>query len=298
MYNITAVIVTNNRFELLQEAVWAVKRQSYPVAAVIVVDNASTDGTSEWLNSQSGLIVIHQENSGGSGGFHTGIRHAASLNPDWVWVMDDDTICNENTLSNLVQKLPDNERNIGFIGSKAVWKDDTPHLMNLPAIKPSFNKNTPFNLMDDQGLLLVETTSFVSLLLNIKAIRAVGLPYKEFFIWGDDQEYTRRITKANYLGLYCVNSVVLHKTSINYCPDFYRDTVENLWKHSYGFRNEFFMVKKNNGALFFACWIVLKLIYTSYKIFLIRKNHHFRFIGVLFKSAWKAIFFNPVIELL
>ena len=103
--------------------------------------------------------------------------------------------------------------------------------MNLPAILPSFNRSIPFNFYDSDGLLLIETCSFVSLLINVKAVKQVGLPYKEFCIWGDDQEYTRRITKASYLGLYCIDSIVLHKTPVNYFPDFYRDTSANICKH-------------------------------------------------------------------
>ncbi|GAB2700867.1 glycosyltransferase family 2 protein [Mucilaginibacter koreensis] len=296
MINIVAVVVTNNRLVLLQEAIAAIKQQTYPLTDIVVVDNASTDGTQQWLDEQQGLIVIKQANLGGSGGFYTGIKKALSLNADWIWVMDDDSICRENSLEMLVDALLPITEPVGFIGSKSVWKDGNPHLMNLPAIKPSFNKTIPFNVYDDQGLLLVETTSFVSLLINAEAVREVGLPYKEFFIWGDDQEYTKRITTAGYLGLYCSNSIVLHKTGINYFPDFYRDTVPNLWKHNYGFRNEFFMVKKNKGFLYFIFWLIIKVTYTSFKLCTIRKDHRLKFIGVLCNSAWRSIFFNPQID--
>jgi rhamnopyranosyl-N-acetylglucosaminyl-diphospho-decaprenol beta-1,3/1,4-galactofuranosyltransferase len=295
MVNISAVVVTNNRLTLLQEAVAALRQQTYPLLNIIVINNASTDGTGEWLDQQSDLVVKHQPNWGGSGGFYTGMQVAATYNPDWVWVMDDDTICQDDTLEKLVEKIRLVNEPIGFIGSKSIWKDGSPHLMNLPAIKPSFNKDTPFNKYDDDGLLLVETSSFVSMLININAVKLVGLPYKDFFIWGDDQEYTRRITKTGLLGLYCLDSIVLHKTPINYFPDFYRDKVPNLWKHSYGFRNEFFMVKKNKGFIYFIFWLIIKVTYTSLKLISIRNDNRLKFIGVLCNSAWKSIFFNPSI---
>lgn len=296
MLNITAVIVTNNRLTLLKEAINAVVNQQYPLQHIIIVNNDSTDGTKEWLDEQVGLTVIHQKNTGGSGGFYTGIAQATKFKSDWIWVMDDDTICRKDSLQILADKLLQVKEEVGFIGSKCVWQDGTPHLMNLPAITPSFNKKIPFNRYDDRSLLLIETSSFVSLLVNLKAVKKVGLPYKEFFIWGDDQEYTRRITKADYLGLYCMESVVLHKTGINYFPDFYHDSVPNLWKHSYGFRNEFFMVKKNKGFMFFIIWLFMKVVYTSYKIIAIRTDNRFKFISVLCNSAWRSIFFNPQIS--
>ncbi len=296
MLNIATVIVTYNRLELLQEAIAAVKAQTCRSKHIVVINNGSTDETQSWLDQQEGLHTIHQENSGGSGGFYTGIKTAVELGAGWIWVMDDDTICEENTLARLTEKIPVVKDEIGFIGSKCIWKDGNPHLMNLPAIKPGFNGRTPFNKFDHLNLLLIETCSFVSLLINADAVKAVGLPYKEFFIWGDDQEYTRRISKYGYLGLYCIDSITVHKTPINYFPDFYNDTKKNLWKHKYGFRNEFFMVKKNKGFMFFIFWLTAKVCYTSYKIFSIRTSDRFKFVSVLIGSAWSSIFFNPKID--
>lgn len=292
---IVAVIVTNNRFALLQEAVQAVKNQLVKVSDIVVVNNGSTDETEDWLLRQDGISVINQDNLGGSGGFYTGIKKAIDLKADWAWVMDDDTICQADTLLKLTEKIASVEDGIGFIGSKCIWKDGSPHLMNLPAIKPKFNDKIPFNKYDNSHLLLIETCSFVSLLINASAIKKVGLPYKEFFIWGDDQEYTRRITENGFLGFYCVDSTVLHKTPINHFPDFYRETPNNIWKHEYGFRNEFFMKKKNKGFAYFIFWLAAKVGYTSYKILKIRKDNHLKFIGVILTSAYKSIFFSPKI---
>jgi rhamnopyranosyl-N-acetylglucosaminyl-diphospho-decaprenol beta-1,3/1,4-galactofuranosyltransferase len=293
---VAAVIVTYNRFNLLKDTVAAVRAQSFATNQIIVVDNGSTDGSGEWLDLQTDLNVIHQANLGGSGGFHTGLKLAAKTDCDWAWVMDDDTICRPDTLMNLINKVPLVSEKIGFLSSKSIWTDGQPHYMNIPAITPSFNRFIPFNKYDDKGLLLVETSSFVSLLINLDAVKEVGLPYKEFFIWGDDQEYTRRLTKAGYLGLYCPDSVVLHKTPVNYFPDFYRDTPNNLWKHGHGFRNEFFMVKKNKGVLYFAFWLGAKVAFTSYKLIRIRNTDRPKFVGTLLNSAWKSILFNPKID--
>ncbi|TSD66985.1 glycosyltransferase [Inquilinus sp. KBS0705] len=296
MLNIAAVIVTNNRLALLQEAVEALRLQTYLPTTIIVVNNDSNDGTHQWLDAQTDITVIHQQNLGGSGGFYTGIKAATANSADWIWLMDDDTICQPDTLLRLVEKLPFVEEPVGFIGSKCIWTDGNPHLMNIPVIKNAVYKNTPFNKYDSKGLLLAEMSSFVSILINAEAVRAVGLPYKEFFIWGDDQEYTKRITNNNYLGLYCFDSLALHKTKVNYFPDFYNDTVPNLWKHSYGFRNEFFMAKQNKGLFYYSIWLIKTLIVKIYNILRIRKGDKFKFISVVLNSAWRSVFFDPKID--
>jgi len=297
MKSVIAVIVTYNRLVLLQEALAALKKQSYPLKHILVIDNGSTDGTESWLKNQEDVIIEKLTvNTGASGGFYYGIKNAKLYHTDWIWVMDDDTICQDGSLTALMNKVEDIDEPIGFIGSKCVWTDGSPHLMNVPAIKPSFNNQIPFNHFDKYDLILTETTSWVSLLINPKAIKEVGLPYKEFFFWSDDCEYTKRITAAGYLGFYCIDSVVVHKTPINYSPDFYRDTLPNLWKHSYGFRNEFFLQKKYNGFAYYFFWLIIKVSYTSLKILKIRKDNQFKFITVLCKSAWRSLFFNPKID--
>jgi rhamnopyranosyl-N-acetylglucosaminyl-diphospho-decaprenol beta-1,3/1,4-galactofuranosyltransferase len=297
MNNVVAVIVTYNRLALLQEALAAVKAQTFSILKIIVVDNGSIDGTAGWLIDERGLEVIRLDvNSGASGGFSAGIKAAAAYTPDWIWVMDDDTICKPDALQVLVTKANQVDLPVGFIGSKCIWEDGSPHLMNVPNIKPTFNKTIPFNKYDGWNLLLTETSSWVSLLVSLKAVAQVGLPLKEFFFWSDDCEYTARIAKAGYLGIYCMDSIVTHKTSVNYSPDFCRDTVPNLWKHSYGFRNEFYIKKKEKGWLYFAFWLPAKVGYTSFKLVKVRRANHIKFLRTLVGSAWKSIFFNPQVE--
>jgi hypothetical protein len=61
--------------------------------------------------------------------------------------------------------------------------------------------------------------TFVSLLIPCKAIRAVGYPIADYFIWGDDTEYTTRIT-TNYATAYFVGkSKVLQELYNFMCKD-------------------------------------------------------------------------------
>lgn len=65
----------------------------------------------------------------------------------------------------------------------------------------------------DKGLLRVDVTSFVSLLFRNSLVYEIGLPYKEYFIWGDDTEYTTRIS-MRYSSYMVLDSVVVHKRKI------------------------------------------------------------------------------------
>ena len=87
--DITAVVVTFNRRTLLERTVQSLRSQTLPLSRIIVVNNGSTDGTAEWLAGQADLIVITQENVGGSGGFATGIQAAYDAGADRIWCMCD-----------------------------------------------------------------------------------------------------------------------------------------------------------------------------------------------------------------
>ena len=76
---IAAVVVTYNRLDLMKKCVNALRKQSRILNTIFVINNNSTDGTKEWLDRQTDLIVIHQPNVGGAGGFARGIDEAFKL---------------------------------------------------------------------------------------------------------------------------------------------------------------------------------------------------------------------------
>ena len=100
--NIIAVVVTHNRLELLKKVIDNLKNQTYKIDAIVVINNASTDGTEEWLKSQSDLEYVTQGNLGGAGGFNTGLQYAYKHNYEWIWFMDDDVLPQANCLEELM----------------------------------------------------------------------------------------------------------------------------------------------------------------------------------------------------
>src|SRR5262245_65644454 len=88
---VTAVVVTYNRRELLFEALAAAHAQSRAPDAVIVVDNASTDGTAAAVRARYPSVRLAElgHNTGGAGGFAYGLALALAGGADVVWLRDD-----------------------------------------------------------------------------------------------------------------------------------------------------------------------------------------------------------------
>lgn len=254
---VICVIVTYNRLELLKESVAAVMQQTYPLHRVVIVDNHSTDGTDNYLAglSQNPLfhIVTLEKNTGGAGGFSKGIETAARQQADWIWVMDDDTIPKPDSLERLMAYTT--FKDVGYVNSKVVWTDGSLHEMNLPrlakqqAAKAEILKGAVEEVVAHASL--IDTTSFVSLLVRGDIPYRLGLPFKEFFIWCDDAEYTMRITQNGYYGIWAADSVVVHKTPTNYSTSLNTVPASAAWKVYYGVRNESLLRRKRKGWLLF-----------------------------------------------
>jgi GT2 family glycosyltransferase len=271
---IAAVVVTYNRLSLLKECIQALRAQTYPLDKIIVVNNSSTDGTLEWLLQQPDIDVVTQENSGSAGGQYTGIKKAYDEAFDWIWCMDDDTIPSSDALLKLIDKIPPIQKHvefeIGFLCSKVIWIDSTPHQMNIPAMRSSIG-SLPFNFLNVDNVLLCESASFVSIIYNRKAISKLGFPNKDYVIWGDDVEYSNRMTQNRYLGVYVNDSIVLHKTTKNKNAEIILEDEVNYVKFYYGVRNTISNFRKYRKKFYFLM-ILKTLFYNPYLILFKRKN--------------------------
>lgn len=194
---ICAALVTYNRLELLKGAISSLQQQEYP-CDILIVNNGSTDGTCEYLKNLDGVVIINQDNVGGAGGFYTALKYITEKEYEFAWVMDDDVIANNDCLSMLIEaydRLYNKGCDVGFVCSKVESPEGIS--VNMPIIDNRVNTKgyTSWNEYLSEGLIKVQAATFVSVLIPTKNIRSVGLPIREFFIWGDDTEYTLRLSK-------------------------------------------------------------------------------------------------------
>lgn len=218
--HVACVIVTFNRLLLLRDLVEAVTTQTTPPNSIIIVDNASTDGTTPWIQDLASkredvFNISMSTNWGGAGGFHFGIKKACEIGAEWIWTMDDDTAPQLNALENLLTcgiiQGTASDQNIGFLSSRVNWKDGNCHQMNVPGPSSDWTAAHKNYFCSAK----IRYSSFVSILINRYAIMKVGLPIKEFFIYCDDVEFTRRITSAGFSAYYVPSSLVVHMTAEN-----------------------------------------------------------------------------------
>lgn len=213
---IVGIVVTFNRKKLLKECLDAIYAQTVKLDTLILIDNASTDGTCDFLDAEGYFAKpgfqynLMDSNLGGSGGFYEGMKRVPE-DADWVWIMDDDTIPNPDCLEKLLAASQKVEQPVSFFASSVFGPEKEP--MNIPSIDFALTENGYPNWYFELNnkMVKIKDATFVSLLIKGEALRKCGLPCRDYFIWGDDTEYTTRLT-TYYGPAYMVgDSIVCHK---------------------------------------------------------------------------------------
>lgn len=299
MKNVIAVIVTYNRLNLLKRCISGVMAQTFPPSEIIVVDNASDDGTREWLDEfvaepNNVAVSVHHlpENTGGAGGFETGMGLAVEHGAEAVWVMDDDTLPTPTALDVLVKtvgQFPD----VGFAASRAEWTDGSLNAMNLPMFRRDKRLAKMIETLREPAPC--EGATFVSMLVPAEVIRKVGLPIGEFFIWHDDIEYTLRIIEAGYRGLYVPGSVVVHATATNTGPSIITAPLSSKHRFYYQIRNQIFTKRLHSGHIrsMLSNWVRL---YRFKREIGRRADHRDEFLEEVINGYRDSKKFNPMIK--
>ena len=215
---IAGVVVTHDRLAELERCLVAMRSQTFPLAAMMVVNNASSDGTREWLDGQPDVTPIHQGDEGPAGGWYAGIKHAYENGFDAIWTLDDDALPSTTALERLVGAPANDGSNV--VGSMIVSHDD-PEALAFPVPKLStYSRLFDYyrELTDRVSDLRAESdergyawSMFMNCALFPRDVVAdVGLPKREFYMGGEETEYHYRVRSRGYGTYVVLDSVCQH----------------------------------------------------------------------------------------
>lgn len=262
---VMAIVVTYNRKDLLKECIVALLNQNYKNCEILIVDNASTDGTEKLVTEEFKnpriRYVNTKTNLGGAGGFNYGMKEAYKLGCDYMWIMDDDCIVNNDSLEKLLEADIKLNGNYGFLSSKVLWKDNSICKMNIQ--KKNFSR---WLRNFDKNMQLIEMASFVSLFLKTSVVKEMGLPIKDFFIWTDDWEYTRRIS-LKYKCYFVSDSIVTHKSKQNIGANI-ASVDDRLDRFNYLYRNDVVLYRREG----IKGWLLLYIRLAIHKLRIMKSN--------------------------
>ena len=231
-----------------------------------MVDNASSDGTGEWLDARghTGEIPLRSRtlstNRGGAGGFHDGLAWAIDREADLVWLMDDDGLPDLDCLAKLLEETD----HLDFWGPLVVDEADPGRLVfpiRLPGgtrvVHAVEDVRTAATNDRIDGIVI----PFNGVLVTRELVDRIGLPREEFFIWGDDHEYRLRAEEAGARVATVVTATVRHPsvgnlgTPMMFGRTTYNDSPSDL-KHYCMARNNLVNLRDYRGPLHAAAFVV------------------------------------------
>lgn len=295
---VAAVIVTYNRKELLKECLAGILNQSRSIDAVFLIDNASTDGTPEFLEKEGFLLnskikyFRSPENTGSAGGFHEGLKRAYESGYDWFWLMDDDVKSLPDGLKKMLEykdiSLCIHPRKIYPDGKRQSWCE----YLDIKTGRVFSNNDIYFEKYHKK-FIEINFGCFEGMLIHKDIVEKIGYPDKIFFIKGDDTIYG--FLASMYTNVLYVNEVAFVRLLRN-------ESKKNIFGREsnrssdmilyYSLRNNF-LIEKYFQAIT-ASWNQNKKINHKFLILLralrsigstlIYDDHKLRRIGVIFRA--------------
>jgi GT2 family glycosyltransferase len=288
---VCAVVVTYNRKNLLIECLDALLKQTRPVDAIYIIDNFSNDGTLDLLKENNYIhelppinlkepwekefeiknftgttLKIHyvrmHENTGGSGGFYEGVKRGYEKGYDWLWLMDDDAIPYSNSLEILSEYM---NNSISALTSTVIDINGNIDISHRGSICKNYLSWKIIPIPEEQYLeennnINIDIASYVGLLINRNAIKKVGYPLPNMFIFYDDTEHCIRL--RNYGSILLIpKSKIKHLAKRG--PQY---RLSSNWKIYYQYRNRLITIKLHfpkNYLYSFIILIYLKILFSA-----------------------------------
>lgn len=265
MERVIAITVTYNRTRTLERCLTALLNQSRKVDEIIIVDNNSDLEEKERLRQLTeGQRSIHvlwlDENLGGAGGFEAGMRECRqTYSVDWYWLMDDDAYPREDCLEKLL-KAGKKISGAGYLAPLIYGVDlDDYQLYHHKYLTGLTYRNEPVvkRYEELKAVTRIDANAFVGPLISKNAVEKVGIADGSLFIYGDDTEFTFRVSRK--MKSYLVRDAVIDHQD----PPFSNNRLDPKawWKEYYSCRNQYFMIREfqTNYLLKMAAYTVLTL---------------------------------------
>lgn len=266
---IGVVLVTHNRIDMLIDALKCYDSQTRLPDYILIVNNASCDGTLEYLENWKSIQTKYEKkvinldtNLGGSGGFYEGLMAAEKLKADWIWVADDDAFPQRDALEEAEKYIYINKDKLNGISSICgmVINEGRIDTFHRRWIKQYgiiiIDKKIPSRMY--RKCFELNAFSYVGTIINRKMLSEVGFPEKDYFIRFDDTEHSLRLSKKGKI--ICVPSIKIYHNV--------KESNSIIWKSYYNWRNITHMYKKHFPRLCYLLFYYSVLVLSYIEIVL------------------------------
>ena len=217
------IILNWNGWRDTLECLESLKTLTYDNHEIVVVDNASTDGSEQKIREAHPNLTLIQSgaNLGFAGGNNVGIEYALLHDADFVWLLNNDTVVEPDALTHLVARMA-KDTNVGMCGSTLVYYDRSEiqalagarfnkWLGTFKIINRGVSREPSFNADDAEWVeKQLDCVIGASMLISRRFVESVGLLAEDYFLYNEEIDWAIR-AKNLYTLAYAAKSVVYHK---------------------------------------------------------------------------------------
>lgn len=239
---VSVIVVNWNGAAYLADCLESLQHQSYPDQELLVVDNGSTDGSREWLQTNAEgrfQLILLSANIGFAGGVNTGIRASRG---EFIALLNNDACADSDWIRHLVEKSSDAE--VGMVASKILFHE------RREILDKAGHLFYPDGLNRGRGAGELDTGQFdhspdiffpdgCAALYRRILLEDIGLFDEQFFSYGDDADLGLRARWRGWQCAYAPGAKVYHRHS------------SSLGKYS---PEKAFLVERNRF------WVAVKLL--------------------------------------
>lgn len=234
---VSIILLSYNSKDDLKECLPSLKIQTYSNFEIIIVDNASTDNTPEFIRTEYPEIKLIEtgSNLGYPAGNNIGVDNAKG---DYLVILNPDTVADPKWLFQLVKPLEENS-DIALTTSKILFYHDhekintcanSVHYTGLDFCRGLYEPSTSFSKNEEVGAI-----SGCSFAIRKEVFKELGGFDPDFFLYLEDVDLSWRARLAGYKIMFVPASIVYHKFRLTIAP----------WKEFYLERNRYLMLLKN-----------------------------------------------------
>jgi rhamnosyltransferase len=230
--SVLAHIQSFNDVDVIQHLLDALDRQTRRPDAIILVDNASTDGTLDKVCSETVMIIRNSKNLGPSGAIRIGFAHALEHGFDWTWVLDADTVPDPDVLEKLLafyERLPAPQREqVCFLNGWPLTESG-----GLKVQPSSFERARMAlrPLMRVRDFTQCDYILWTGSLYRMAAVARIGLPSPDYMMDVGEVEYGYRAQQLGFTS-YVVHNAVIHH-DVGRHPGAYRFSANSLGSYEF-----------------------------------------------------------------
>ena len=221
---VSIIILNWNGLVDTLECLESVSRLTYPNCEIMVVDNCSTGGEVQVIGQQFPQVVLieNKVNLGFAGGNNAAIPRALEHGADYIWLLNNDTVVEPETLSTLVGEA-ERSPEIGLV-TPVIRYYDSPHKIQSIGAYAVFENyelvdvKVPEELDEElvrRNLLLFGT----ALLIKKSVLCAIGGLSEKYFAYHEDYDYSLRSLRKKFKNKVILGASILHKDSRSTAKD-------------------------------------------------------------------------------